>query len=271
MLDVSSHIQPRAIGRASVSSKQRGTASVIDTLHQSGCLRVLFPRGGAALDAVMINTAGGVTGGDELAVSATVGQGSALTLTTQAAERAYRAQQAQTGQIATDIAVEDGATLQWLPQEMILFDGCSLDRKLTVDLAPNASALLAETVVFGRTAMKETLSDIRFDDRITVRRDGVPIYLDGVSMTGDAAAQLARLAIGQGAGAMASVIFAAPNAEALLDQVRKRLPPTGGASLLAPDLLVARLVATDSYLLRQSLIAILERLSNTPLPRTWRL
>ncbi len=121
MLDSQYGLQPRAKGGVFLSSKRRDTLSVIDDLHQSGCMRVLFPQGGATLDAVLINTSGGVTGGDEIAIAATVGAGSAMTLTTQAAERAYRAQVGQTGHITTTLKVDAGGSLNWLPQEFLLF------------------------------------------------------------------------------------------------------------------------------------------------------
>ena len=271
MLDNQFGLQPRAKGGVNLSSKRRGDVNVIDSLHQSGCLRVLFPRSAKALDAVLINTSGGVTGGDSLAVSATVGAGSEMTLTTQAAERAYRAQSGQTGRISTTLNVDAGAMLNWLPQELLLFEGCSLRRSLDVSLTGDAVALLVEPVVFGRTAMGETLTDISFHDRICVTRDGHPIYRDGVALHGDVAAQLGRPAIGQGMIAMANIIYAAPDADARLPAVRALLPAAGGASLLAKGLLVARIMAADSYLLRCALIPIIEQLSGAAVPRTWRL
>ena len=271
MLDNQYGLQPRAKGSVTLTSKLRGNVSVIDDLHQSGCLRLLFPRGDAALDAVLINTSGGVTGGDNIAVSATVGAGSEMTLTTQAAERAYRAQPGQIGQITTTLSVDAGGALNWLPQEILLFNGSNLHRELKVSLAGNASALLVEPVVFGRAAMGETLTDIAFKDRVSVMRDGRPIYRDGACFEGNAAAQLARPAIGQGMIAMANIIYAAPDAQTRLPAVRALMPSTGGASLLADDLLVGRIMAADSFLLRCALIPIIERLSGAAVPRTWRL
>ena len=271
MLDMTTSTQPRAKGQAELSSKQRGEMSVIDDLHQAGCLRVLFPRGGPALDAVLINTSGGVTGGDRLAFTAQVGARSALTITTQAAERAYRAQPDETGEITTQITVEDEAMLRWLPQELILFNGSSIRRKLSVDLAPMARALLVEPVVFGRVAMGETLQNVYFRDRLAINRCSAPLYRDGIDLIGNVTAQLSQMATANGATAMASVIYIAPDAPTHLSAIRNALPATGGASLLADDMLVTRILGADSYVLRQSLIPILERLSNTPLPATWRL
>jgi len=271
MLDALGNIQPRAKGRADMSSKRRAGQSVIDDLYQAGCLRVLFPRGGPSLNAVVINTSGGVTGGDRLSLTARVGENSALTLTTQAAERVYRAQPDETGEIATSLHVAESASLHWLPQELILFDGSRLHRRLDVDLAPTSRALLVEPVVFGRVTMGETLRNTHFRDRIAINRGGLPLYRDGVDLTGDASAQLALIARANGATAMASIIYVAPDAPAHLSALRRILPQTGGASLITDDLLVVRVLGQDSFVLRQSLIPILERLSNAPLPATWRL
>lgn len=271
MLDTLGSFQPRAKGQAVLSSKLRTTESVIDDLYQSGCMRILFPRSSPALSAVLINTSGGVTGGDSIAVSGQVGYGSTLTLTTQAAERAYRAQPNEIATIETEFEVADHARLHWLPQELILFDGCRLRRKLGIHLAPTATALVVEPMIFGRTAMGEVLNDIDFSDRISITRAGQPLYLDGVNLVGDATAQLARTAIGSAAKAMASIVYAAPNAARHIAAIRALLPQSGGASALADDLLVVRLLAQDSYLMRKSLIPMIEQLSNAPLPATWRL
>ena len=114
--------QPRARGEAQVTAKARDGASVIASLRQAGSSKLVFPRGGAGLQAVLVNTAGGITGGDRFALSATAGPGTQLTLTTQAAERAYGAQPDETGRVTNRLRVSEGAQLNWLPQETILFE-----------------------------------------------------------------------------------------------------------------------------------------------------
>jgi len=243
---------------------------VIADLRQSGAMKLLFPRpDSAALQAIVINTAGGVTGGDDLALTAQAEVGAFLSLTTQAAERAYRAQPGQVAKIANRLRIKAGARLHWLPQETILFDGCALRRRLSVDLDADASLLLVEPLVFGRAAMGEVLTQVDFRDRIEVRRDGRPIYFDALALRGDAAAHLAAPQVAGGAGALANLVYVAPDAEAHLAPLRALLPRTGGASLLAPDILVARILATDSFDLRHSLVPILRQLSAGALPRSW--
>ncbi|WP_299736771.1 urease accessory protein UreD [uncultured Roseobacter sp.] len=263
--------QPRAIGAAMVSSKTRAHRSYIDGLRQSGALKLLFPRTTGPLEAILINTAGGITGGDSFTISGTAGEGSELTLTTQAAERAYRAQQTQTGHLETHLTVEKGARLNWLPQETILYDGCALRRRLEVEIATGSRFLMVEPVLFGRRAMGEDVHDIHFEDQITLRQEGTVIYRDGVCLSGDAAAQLDRPTIAGGARAMASLVFVAPEAEAYIAPLRDLIGPTGGVSLLRPGVLVARLLAEDGFHLRRRLVPMLDDLTQNQLPKSWRL
>ncbi|GGA28396.1 urease accessory protein UreD [Amylibacter cionae] len=244
----------------------------ITDLRQSGALKLVFPRQLTnSAETILVNTAGGITGGDRYDLDIDVGAGAALSLTTQAAERAYRAQRGETGKVTTRITVQSGAQMNWLPQELILFERCALNRRLSIDLQGDARLLMVEPVVFGRAAMKEVLRDIHLYDRISITRDGRPLYLDAMKISGDAAARLARSAIANGAGAMASVLCVTPEIAANLSAVREMLPATAGASLIAPDTLVIRQLAQDSYMLRRSLMPLLEHLSQSPLPASWRL
>ncbi len=255
-----------------MSSKALGAASGLDDLRSSGALKMLFPRCGAErVTGVMVNTAGGVTGGDRLNIAATAGADSRLTLTSQAAERIYRAQPGEVGQISTRLQLHDGARLDWLPQETILFDRSALNRSLQIDMAGDATALIVEPLVFGRAAMGETVSDAALHDRIHLRRDGKLIFADTLHLSGDVQAHLTRPAVAAGAGAMAGILFAGPQAETHLAPLRALMPPTGGVSLIRPGLLFARLLAPDSFVLRQTLVPVLTRLNGGALPRTWML
>ena len=263
-------IQPRAHGsaRLSVIGTERGT--VLDGLRQAGALKVLFPRvADSRCQAVLINTAGGVTGGDTFETDANAGPGAHLSLTTQAAERAYRAQPFERAGLSTRLTLDDGARLDWLPQETILFDGCSVERSLKVDMAASSRLLLVEPLVFGRAAHGERLDDAWFRDRIEVRRDGDPVFLDAMAFAGDVRSHLARRHVAAGAGAMASLLLISPDAELPLTRLRGMLPQTAGASLIREGVLFARILAPDGFVLRQSLLPILSFLSENALPRNW--
>ncbi len=239
-------------------------------MRQAGSSRALFPRTPSrALQMVLTNTSGGVTGGDRFRTDIAVTGGAEVSVTTQAAERAYRAQPGQTGRIDTELRIGAGSRLNWLPQETILFDGCAFTRRLSIELAPGASALLIEPLVFGRSAMGENLQDGQFDDRIELRSDGQRLFSDRTRLAGDIAGALDRPAVAAGARAAALVIFAAPTAETQIATIREMLPETCGASLLRADLLVARLLAEDAFLLRRTLVPLIEALSDDVIPRPW--
>jgi urease accessory protein len=263
-------LQPRAQGALRLCAKQRGARTVIADLRQQGALKALFPRShGTSLDAVFLNTSGGLTGGDRMALDIVAGPDAHIVVSSQAAERGYAALDGQVAKVEVTLQVEDGARIDWLPQETILFDASAIDRRLSVDLAGSGQCLIVEPVIFGRVAMGEVVHHLRLTDHWRIRRDGVLVFADAIRLIGDADAFLARAAIAGGAGAMATLLLAAPQAALLAGTLT--LPETAGASLLADDLLLIRLLASDGFTLRRDLIPLIEALSAAPIPRVWRL
>lgn len=268
----------RARGVIAVSAKHgvaRGNS--LDMLRQEGSYRTVFPRAARtvgkdpAVETVIVNTAGGVTGGDRFSASFLAHENASLSVTTQAAERIYRASGTDAGQITNTLGVGPNAQLFWLPQETILFDGSCLQRRLSVDVNPSATFLMVEPLVFGRSASGEHVRSGSFDDVVSISSAGNLIYLDRVKLEGDIEATLERPAIADGAKAMASVVLVDRNAHNHLATCRDLLPPTAGVSLLGDTVLVVRLLASDSYGLRCALLPILNLLTDNTVPKNWRL
>lgn len=263
-------LAPRARGALRLVAKRREEATVIADLRQEGSLKALFPSvRGDALDAVFLNTAGGLTGGDQMQIDLTANPGAHVVVSSQAAERAYRAELGQVAQTDVSLEVASGGRIDWLPQETILFDHAALDRRLNVRLAPDATALVVEPIIFGRVAMGEVVETLHLTDQWRVWRGGRLIFADAVRLVGDAKALMQKPAIAGGAGAIATVLLASPQAAAFAQALD--LPVTSGASLIADDLLLVRLLAADGFELRRQLIPVVEALSTAPIPRVWRL
>lgn len=263
----------RAIGKASlrVNCDEVGVTRLKD-LRQEGSMRLVFPRSTQqTVDAVILNTAGGVTGGDFFAIEANVDEYARLSLTTQAAERIYCAATEDFGQLQNKLTVADNAQLYWLPQETILFDGCRLKRRLDVDLSNTARFLMLEPLVFGREASGEDLKSCVFSDRVSITCDGSPIYIDGIQLDGGITKNLRQRAVGNTARALANIVLFDRDATQLLDPVRALLPASAGASLIGENLLVVRMLARDSFDLRTALLPILTLLTNNTVPKNWRL
>ncbi|MDP1631712.1 MAG: urease accessory protein UreD [Caulobacter sp.] len=243
----------RARGWARLTVRREDGKSRLQELFQEGSARLRLPRTRAdAIEAVMINTAGGVTGGDRFAWGVTVESGAAAVLTTQACEKVYRAD-ADRAEVQARLSVGAGGRLDWLPQETILFDRSALARRIEADVAPGGRLLLVEAVVLGRRAMGETVTRTDFHDRWRVRRDGRLIFADDIRLAGDLPTLTAGRALLGGAGAFATLLLVDDAAEASLDGVRAAIGTLGGASAFDGKL-VARIAAPDGFSLRRALL-----------------
>jgi urease accessory protein len=236
-------------------------------VYEDGSLRVRFPNADPeALEAVVVNTAGGMAGGDRFSIDMTVGAGARLVVGTTAAEKIYRSTGPDT-EMRISLSVGNGGRLAWLPQETILFNDARLLRRIDIDLAGDASLIMAEAAVFGRAAMGEAMRQGLFADRWRLHREGRLVFAESVRLDGGIAAKLATLAVAAGGIAVATVLIA-PGGEAELSRVRA-LEFSGEAGISAWNgIAVARLVARDGAALRRDLIAVLGALG-TRVPRLW--
>ena len=260
----------RAQGGASVSFRSREGRTCLARLFQEGCAKLRFPRplGSDDPQAIIINTAGGLTGGDRFSVEVALAAGAAACITTQACERIYRSTGAD-AVVTNRLQLSAGARLGWLPQETILFDGGRLSRMLDVDLVDDAELVVVEAVLFGRQAMGEILHSGHLHDRWRIRRDGRLIFADDLRVEGDIAARLAPQPAMAGGRSMATVLFAGSAPERFLDQARSIIGPNGGASAWNGKFL-ARLVEETGLALRRRLEPLLILLlGGRPLPRVW--
>ena len=239
-------------------------------LHESGSLRVRFPSPEQeGLSGVFVNTAGGIAGGDRFDIDITAGEGARLTLTTAAAEKVYRAP-GPAAQLDIALKAAAGAHLAWLPQETILFDRARISRRIDIDMAEDASLLLCEIVVFGRTAMGEKMLHGEFIDRWRLRRGGRLVFAETVRLDGDIGEKLARPAIANGGVAVGTALIV-PGDEALVERIRESSETFGGEVGIScwNGFAMARFCAQDAARLRADMMTVLGRASGVALPRLW--
>jgi urease accessory protein len=251
---------------------RQGGRTMLYGLKQSGAGRACFPNGAkdAPPETVLLNTAGGLTGGDAFNVGLALKDGTQATVTTAAAEKIYRAREGQ-AVVCIDVDLERGASLAWLPQPTILFDRAQLNRRTSVELGEDASFLTIETLIFGRTAMGERMERGACRDALRIRRSGRLIYADTFSLAGAIAPALARLGTLKDACALATIIYAAADASSRLDATRallKDAKSTVGVSTWN-DLLHVRAFAKDGRTLQADVRPVIECLSGRPCPRVW--
>ena len=239
-------------------------------LHESGSLRVRFPSPEQqGLSAVFVNTAGGVAGGDIFDIDISTGARARLIVTTAAAEKIYRSH-GPDSRINIALRADAGSHMSWLPQETILFDQVRVVRNFDIELAETASLLLSEIVVFGRTAMNETIARGSFTDRWRLRRGGKLIFADTVRLDGDFAGKLASRAIANGAVAIGMALIV-PGDESLVEKICEASTSFGvevGISAWSGFALV-RFCGQDAARLRTDMMTVLARVSSAGLPRLW--
>lgn len=267
-------------GRIAVKAGPDGATRLAD-LYQKANAKIRVPRQHAArLEAVLINTAGGLTGGDALDWQAQAGTNTHLIVTTQACERIYKTSGGPARQ-TTRIAVGDNARLDWLPQETILFDRSALHRTLEVDLAPSALFTGIETLVLGRAAMGETVHHTDLRDRWRIRRNSLLTHADDVRLTGALSDLAQKSALLAGARALATIVHCAPldgeQGSALAARLRETLDPLAangakaGVSAL-PGKCIIRLMAPDLQAMRPLSVAALNVVRHgMPLPTVFNL
>jgi len=245
--------------RIVLSGSERGTR-VMDVFQRSP-IRVLFPRtGGAAVEeAVLVNTAGGIAGGDRLEFSVTVLANASIAVTSQAAEKVYRALN-EPARIATKLKASEGAKLAWLPQETIVFNRARISRKTEVELTSGAQLLALEWLVLGRAAHGEEMGGGQIIDSWRVKRDGRLIWGDTFRATNEIFPHLGRKALLSDCKAIATLLYFGPNLDITLEILRDLAPSLGCpcAATLVSGLMIVRFAARVSSDLRLALRTVLQ-------------
>jgi urease accessory protein len=249
-------------------------------LYQRAPCRILFPEveREEPLQAVLLTTTGGLTGGDRTSVEFNVTTGARATLTTQAAEKLYRALPTQSAVSCTvALTAAAGAWAEWLAQETILFNGARLRRSFSADLEAGSRMLAVESVVFGRKAMGEEFRVGLLHDSWRIRRAGRLVWADAMRLEGDIAA-LRRAPFGFGdAIACTTMLYAGEDAGTLLEPVRALLADAAdecGVTLL-DELLIIRMLDGDVPRLRSRVISVAGFIRHATagcsrtLPRVW--
>ncbi len=280
-MDAVARQHERADGAARIEFKVGPDGrTVLGDLYQRAPCRALFPSVESAEppQAVLLTTSGGLTGGDRTAVEIEVRRGAQATVTTQAAEKLYRAlpQDPET-MIQVGMKVDAGGWAEWLAQETIVFEGARLRREFRADVAPTARLLATETLVLGRTAMGERFETGSIHDSWQIRRGGRLVWADALHLEGDIAGVLAA-PFGFGtAVACANVVYVGKDAAAHLAGVRELLTKCSvpAAATTFDGLLLTRLLSQDAAALRVAVIAVVGGIRQlaaalpSRLPRVW--
>lgn len=265
--------------RLELEFAKRGQRSVVAARRHDGPLVVQkphYPEGEAVCHVIIVHPPGGIAGGDELELTADLGAGSSALLTTPGAAKWYRSAGVWARQ-QINFRVDGGASLEWLPQETIVFDGAHADTRLDVELKGDGNFIGWEIVCLGRTGSAERFNHGQWRSRTTIKRDGKPLWFERGQLAGNDRA-LEAPAVLAGEPVVGTMVAAAEKlTPALLTACREVAPQRGdGGVTLLPGLLVGRYLgesseAAKSYFTKLWQVvrpALLDRPVATP--RIWR-
>jgi urease accessory protein len=222
----------------------------------------MFPRsGGSAVEeAVLINTAGGIAGGDRLECNVKALANASIAVTSQAAEKVYRAL-SEPAHITTKLKACDAAKLAWLPQETIVFNSARLRRETEIELSSGAELLALEWLVLGRAAHGEEMVCGHITDSWRVKKDGRLIWADSLRLTDKVFPYLRRKALLSNYKAIGTLIYFGPHLDTRLELLRDIAPSLGCqcAATLVGGLVIVRFATQVSSDLRQALRSFLQQ------------
>ncbi len=278
---VAQNTHQRVDGEARIAFRRRvdGATALADLYQRAPC-RVLFPTTEAddLVQAVLLTTSGGLTGGDRTRVAVSVESHARATITTQAAEKIYRALPG-TGDavVQVEMQVGEGAWAEWLAQETIVFEGSRLRRQFKADVATTGRLLAVESIVFGRTAMGEHFDNGMLHDAWRISRAGRLVWADALHLGGDLK-RLRAAPFGFGKSvACATIAYVGADASQQIGEARRLLSecalPCGATSL--DGIMLVRIMADDASELRAAVMKLIAgirlaaALLPARLPRVW--
>jgi urease accessory protein len=260
------HSLQRATGHISFVTDQNR----VKRLYQSGSAKLLLPRTHRDMtEAVILNTAGGLTGGDEFKHHLTTRE-SQLVVTSQAAERIYKS---SSGPVEINICLNasDGSVLHWLPQETIFFNKCRLNRNIELHMSADSECLISESMVLGRLAMGETITDCSISENWRIYRDDQLAHAESIRIKGDVNRIVDSAPGLGGAKMMTTILYLGPQAENLGNIIlsTSRRCPSNCAVSYWNEKLVVRLVTDHVPTGRSDTMTLLCQLRQQEMPRMW--
>ncbi|MBC3349553.1 urease accessory protein UreD [Pseudomonas sp. SWRI196] len=224
--------------------------------RHKGPLRVqkhLYAEGPEVCQHIIVHPPGGIAGGDRLDIAAHVGPAAWAQLTSPGAAKWYRAASPAYQQL--NLSVAAGATLEWLPQETIVFSAAQAELSTRIDLQGDGRLFYWDMVALGRPASGERFDLGHFQSRLDIRRDGQLLWHERQRIVGGDGLLDSPIGLG-GDPVFATLLVTGEIDSALLERCRSLGHDVRGDLTQLPGLVVARCLASEALLARGWLIEL---------------
>lgn len=219
-----------------------------------GPLRVqkhLYAEGPEVCQHIIVHPPGGIAGGDRLNISARVEADAWAQITSPGATKWYRAAGPAYQQL--DLKVAAGATLEWLPQETIVYSAAQAELTTSIELEGDARLFYWDVVALGRPASGERFDLGHFQAHLDIRRDGRLLWHERQRITGNDGLLDSPIGL-DGNPVFATLLVTGEIDAELLERCRSLGHAVRGDLTQLPGLLVARCLASEALLARAWLI-----------------
>ena len=226
------------------------------TRRHLGPLRVqkhLYAEGPQVCQHIIVHPPGGIAGGDRLAISARVEADAWAQLTSPGAAKWYRA--VGPAYQTLDLKVAAGATLEWLPQETIVFSAAQAELSTRIDLEGDARLFYWDMVALGRPASGERFDRGHFQSQLDIRRDGQLLWHERQRIQGGDGLLDSPIGL-DGQPVFATLLVSGEIDSELLERCRSVPTRVRGDLTQLPGLLVARCLAGEALHARAWLIEL---------------
>ena len=267
-MNISQKKLEKSIGRLEIKIKNQN----LQKLYQQGSLKALMPDFHENLKQLMlINTAGGITSGDEYDYEFEI-DNSNLCISTQAAEKIYSGFD-NPANLKIKLNLSNNSSLFWLPKELILFNNCNLKRKINFNLSKDSNLILCENIIFGRTSMKEVFEKGYFSDFWNINIDDKLIHTEAINTNSFEKKNFNSFSTLNNNSAVATIIIVGKkflnNINNLSETLTNNENTTSNYSMWDNKLIV-RLLSKDSYNLKFAIDKILPYFfEGSKIPKIW--
>ena len=261
-----------------LSYERRGHRTVLATRRHDGPLvvqKAFYPEGDAVCHSIIVHPPAGIAGGDELQLSIHAAADAHVTLTTPGATKWYRSAGAWAQQ-RVDINIATGASVEWLPQEGIVFNRALARNVVEVALAGDATYLGWDVLCLGRAGFGERFAEGAYHVRTRVTRDGKLLWFENGRIAGSGVLRDSPAGLG-GATVCATLLAASTRLDSSHVKTCRSIPAQHGraAVTLLPGLLIARYLGDSGEYARHYFTQLWRMLRpaltgrDVVLPRIW--
>lgn len=231
--------------RLSLGYERKGDRTVVSRRHFGPLLiqRPFYPEKDGTCHNYILHPPGGVAGGDSLELDIVLEPEARCLLTAPGATKVYRSPDSISRQKVT-VDVAAGAICELLPMELILFNAACFRSETEVRLTGDGVFFGWDLVSLGRPAANERFSDGWLDQRLTITRDGTPIWFERARIEGGAPVLDATHGL-HGQPIFGTAVYAGQLPENAVDVLRERVQPVSqgmGAFTRINDVLVCRYI-----------------------------